>query len=126
MGAHPLNLILRFVLELSALFIIGVWGWRQGEGGARFFLALGLPLVVAAIWGIFNVPNDPSRSGSAPVITPGFVRLAIELSIFTLATLALYPVKSEKWYLLFAGIVLVHYIISYDRISWLLKHRSSE
>ncbi|HOZ86453.1 MAG TPA: YrdB family protein [Bacteroidia bacterium] len=110
------------MLELSALLIIGAWGWRQAEGAVRFFPALGLPLLVAAIWGIFNVPNDPSRSGAAPVITPGLIRLGIELSIFTLATLALYVIRAEKYYLIFGGIVLLHYLVSYDRIIWLLKH----
>jgi hypothetical protein len=32
MGSHPLNLAVRFALELSALAALGVWGWRQGDG----------------------------------------------------------------------------------------------
>jgi hypothetical protein len=122
MGSHPLNLTLRFLLALAALVIIGAWGWQQAEGVRRFFPALGLQLLVAAIWSIFNVPNDPSRSGAAPVITPGLLRLGIELSIFTLATLALREIRCEKYYLIFGSIVLLHDLVSYDRSSWLLKH----
>jgi len=48
----------------------------------KFMLALTLPIFAAAIWGIFAVPDDPSRSGNAPVIAPGLVRIVIELAFF--------------------------------------------
>jgi hypothetical protein len=121
MGSHPLNLSLRFLLELSALGAMGYWGWTQHDGPARWFLVLGLPLVAAILWGTFAVPNDPSRSGQAPIPTPGIVRLLLELSIFAIATIAL--IASQKvsagWVL--AATTLFHYAISYDRILWLFK-----
>jgi hypothetical protein len=51
MGSHPINLAIRFLLELSALLAMGVWGWRQSEGWLRFVLALGIPIIVAVVWG---------------------------------------------------------------------------
>jgi len=45
-GSHPANLGLRFLLELIALFSLGLWGWRTAEGPLRWVLVLGLPLVV--------------------------------------------------------------------------------
>ena len=82
MGSHPANLILRFLLEIMALMSLGIWGFEQSESWFRLVLAFGLPVILAVIWGIFAVPNDPSRSGSAPIITAGYIRLIIEFGIF--------------------------------------------
>jgi len=121
MGSHPVNLALRFFLELSAMVTIGVWGWRQSDNWIRFVLSVGLPIIIAAIWGTFAVPNDPSRSRFAPVAVPGIVRLVIELAIFTLATWALYDMEFIRLSWIIVTTVAVHYIVSYDRIMWLIK-----
>jgi hypothetical protein len=115
-GSHPVNLALRFLLELAGLAALGVWGWQvQGV-----LAAAGAPLVAAAAWGVFNVPEDPSRSGQAPVRVPGLVRLALELAFFTGAVFALHGV-APRLALAFAAIVVVHYAASYDRVAWLLR-----
>ena len=67
MGSNPLNLLIRFLLELTALIALGFWGWRNGEGAFRYALAIIIPVIIAADWGTFAVPDDPSRSGSAPI-----------------------------------------------------------
>lgn len=121
MGSNPINLAIRFLLELTALFAIGSWGWKQSDIWIRFVLAVGIPIVVAAIWGTFAVPNDPSRSGSAPIVVPGIVRLAIELAIFGFATWTIHDVGSTRLAWIFGVIVAIHYIISYDRIMWLIR-----
>lgn len=118
MGSHPINLAVRFLFELAALLTVGVWGWRQG---VRFALTFGIPIILAAIWGTFAVPDDPSRSGSAPIAIPGIIRLAIELSIFALATWALHDLGAARFSWIFGIIVAVHYIFSYDRIIWLVR-----
>ncbi len=122
MGSHPVNLALRFLLELAALLALGVWGWQQSEGWLRIVLTIAVPIIAAAIWGTFNVPHDPSRSGAAPVAVPGMLRLAIELALFLVATWALYDTgyTSLSWVL--GIIVALHYIASYDRIHWLMMH----
>jgi hypothetical protein len=123
MGANPLNLAIRFLLELAALTAIGIWGWQYGnETWHRFILALGLPIIAAAIWGIFNVPNDPSRSGNAPIVVPGFIRLIIELLFFAVATWAFYDLGYMKLSFSYGVVVVVHYLVSYDRIMWLLRN----
>ena len=123
MGSHPLNLGIRFLLELAALTALGVWGWHYGnETYLRFVLAIGLPIIMAAIWGIFNVPDDPSRSGAAPIVVPGIIRLAIELAIFILATWALDDVEYYRLSWLLGGVATLHYLLSYDRIIWLFKN----
>ena len=120
MGSHPANLILRFLLEIIALISLGIWGWKQSESWFRLVLAIGIPIIAAIIWGIFAVPNDPSRSGAAPVVTAGFIRLIIEFGIFGFAIWSMNDMEWNKISLIFGFVVLVHYIISYDRVLWLL------
>lgn len=121
MGSHPINLAVRFILELTAIFVYGLWGWRQADGGLRIVLMLLIPIVFATAWGIFNVPGDPSRSGAAPVVVPGIVRLLLELVFFGLACWALYQLDLKTYALIFGAVVILHYLVSYDRISWLLS-----
>lgn len=121
MGSHPINLLFRFILELLVLGITGLWGFRQGSGLQGFLLAVFLPILLALIWGVFTVPGDPTRSGRAPVATPGFIRLFIELGIFTFAVWELYDLGYSVLCFAFGLLVAVHYALSYDRIKWLLQ-----
>jgi len=123
MGSHPINLIIRFLLEISALVSVGVWGWNVSDGWLRFVLAIGIPIILAIIWGIFAVPNDPSRSGRAPVVTPGVIRFVIELGFFAFAIWSLYDMGLKKLSLALGITVVLHYIVSYDRITWLLSQK---
>lgn len=118
---NKINLTVRFLLELVALFVSGLWGWNQADDWTKYLLAFGLPIMLAIVWGIFNVPNDPSRSGKAPVVVPGFVRLILELLVFGFATWALYDLGYSILALLYGSIVFVHYVASYDRVRWLLS-----
>jgi len=122
MGSHPVNLTVRFLLELSALLATGIWGWKQSDGWIRFIMAIGIPVIIAVIWGTFAVPDDPSRSGKAPVAVPGIMRLVIELAIFALAIWTLQDIGFLKLSWTLGVIVAVQYIISYDRIMWLIKN----
>lgn len=120
MARHPVNLVVRFLLELSALVVLGFWGWHRRDDGLRIVIALTVPLVAAALWGIFAVPGDPSRSGSAPVPVSGFLRLALEICFFGCATVALYALGFSKLTAAFGTAVVIHYLLSYDRIKWLV------
>ena len=122
MGFHPVNLAIRFLLEIFSLISLGMWGWNHGEGLVRYVLAIGIPAGVAVIWGVFAVPGDPSRSGSTPVVTPGWVRLLLELVVFTAATLALYDIGYVTISLILGITAFLHYVFSYDRIRWLISH----
>jgi len=120
MSKHPLNLAIRFFLEITALVIFGVWGWHTRTDWLRFVLMLSLPLVAATLWGTFRVPSD---LGEAPVAISGAVRLVLESLIFSGAALAIFDLGHGVIGWIFAGCVILHYAVSYDRILWLLKDK---
>ena len=122
MGSHPLNLALRFILELATLGAMTYWGWTQHDGLARWLWTIGLPLAAIILWGTFAVPNDPSRSGQAPVPTPGTVRLILELTFFALGVIALIFSQHMTAGIVLAALVFIHYAVSYDRILWLIRN----
>ena len=121
MSYHPINLAVRFLLELAALAALGYWGRQQGSGLTGYALMIVLPLIAAILWGIFNVPGDPSRSGKAPVAVPGIVRLGLELLFFTAAVIALYHAGAIRSSQVLGTVVAIHYLVSYNRILWLLE-----
>lgn len=120
MSHNPINLALRFVLELVALFAIGYWGWTQHTGILQPLLGIGLPLLAAAAWGTFRVPDDP---GKAPVAVPGWVRLLLEVVYFGGAVIGLAAASQPTAALILGIVTAVHYALSYDRIRWLLTGR---
>jgi hypothetical protein len=121
---RPLNLVVRFLLEIAALIALGYWGYQMAEGGLRYIVAGGIPLLAAAVWGIFAVRGDPSRSGKAPVPVSGLIRLIIEFAFFALAAVGMYSSGMQTLALVFALAVAAHYALSLDRIRWLVDQRT--
>ena len=121
MSTNPINLAMRFILEMIALGIFGYSGWNKGAGITRYVWAFLFPVAGAVLWGTFRVPGDASHSGSAPVQVPGWVRLGLELVIFSVATWALVALEKPRLSLIYGVVVGAHYIFSWDRILWLLR-----
>jgi hypothetical protein len=114
-----LNMAFHFVLELCMLAALVTWGFQTGEGWLqKALLGIGVPLISAVVWGVFRVPNDP---GPATVAVPGFIRLAIELSLFAFAIWALSNTGHSSLATAFAIAVVVDYGLMYERILRLLK-----
>lgn len=122
MGSHPINLALRFLLKLTALVTAVMWGWHLSNNWSRFLLAIVLPVLIASVWGAFAVPNDPSRSGAAPVAVSGIIRLVIESGVFAFTVYALFDLGYVQISRNLSIVVTAHYIASYDRIIWLFKN----
>lgn len=125
MSYHPLNQALRFILEISALVSLAIWGYSSFGSGLRILMAILAPLVFALLWGIFAVRGDPSRSGKTVIDVPGPVRLFLELILFSFSVLALYYSGYSALSFAFGAMVVLHYIISYDRVLWLMKKKGS-
>jgi hypothetical protein len=121
MSQNPINLAVRFLLELTALYAFGLWGWTQHTGVLRYLLTIGLPLLAATLWGTFRVPADSSANGKAPVPVAGWLRLLLEVIFFTFAAWCLFDAGAIVAAYVFSGISLIHYLVSYDRILWLLR-----
>ena len=121
MGSNPINLAVRFLLEIVGLVALGWWGWNQADGILQFVLALGIPFLAAVLWGTFAVPDDPSRSAEARVPVPGIVRLLLELAFFSAATWSLFAMDVTTLGWIYGIAVIILYLISYDRIAWLVR-----
>lgn len=118
MAKHPVNLLARFLLELLALAALGYWGYAAHDGAWRWLLMVAAPVIAAAAWGIFRVPDDP---GPAPVRLSGIGRLLLEAIFFGAAISALFAAGQPTFGTWFAAAVLVHYALSWDRIAWLIR-----
>ena len=118
---HPVNLALRFALEVGALAALAAWGWSLTDGWWRWVTAAGIVLAAAFVWGAFAVPGDPSRGGQGLVQVPGVPRLAIELLVFAAGAYALRAVGRPGLAVGFGVLVLAHYAWAYERVAWLLK-----
>ncbi len=115
------NLVLRLGLEVAALAGLGIAAWGQTGGATRWVAVVAVPLVGAMLWGTFNVLDDPSRSGEAPIEVTGRVRLAIELVVLGCGWVAYgitgYPLVG----IVFAILTIVHYTVGRARVHWLLS-----
>lgn len=116
----PWNAALRFALEMAALVGIGVGIWSLSGGPVGAIATATAVVATVTVWGVFNVPGDPSRSGSAPIAVRGWVRLAIELIVFGCGIAGFAVAGNGVAALVVGGLVVFHYLASGDRIAWLL------
>ena len=118
---NPINLGLRFLLEMACLIGIGWASWSLSTSPRRWVLVVAVPFTAAAVWGVFAVPNDPSRSGGAPVPVPGLLRLVVEFVVLGSGVAGFVLVGQPAIATVLAILLIVHYALSYKRIVWLLK-----
>jgi hypothetical protein len=117
----PLQLALRFGLEVMAVWALGAGASQLGPPEWRLLLGLGGGALVVGLWVTFAVKGDPSRSGNAPVPVPGAVRLALELAIFVGGAAVL--AGRGDWLLAAAdlGAIVAHHAATRARVRWLLQ-----
>jgi hypothetical protein len=75
---RPINLALRFGLELAALAALGAWGLYAADGPVRFALAAAAVLAAAGVWGRWMAPTSRHRLADP-------ARLLAEVVFFTAA-----------------------------------------
>lgn len=115
------NLALRFLLEVAALTGLAFAGWRLADGSLAVVMAVVLPLLAAASWGVFTVPNDPSRSGRSPVPVPGAVRLVLELLVLGGGAAAVAVAGAPAFAAVMGALIVLHLAFSGHRLRWLLQ-----
>jgi hypothetical protein len=120
MNTNPVNLAVRFLLEIAMLIVLTWWGWHLTANWPRYITAIGLPLIAAVLWGVFRIQNDPKP---APVEVPGLVRLLIEWVLFGFTVWALYNLGYIKLCFVMAIVIKIHYIVSYDRTWAMLRNK---
>ena len=100
------NLVVRFLLELSALAATAYWGFATASGFTQFVLGLGAPALVALVWGLFVSPK-------AKVELPRPAQFAIELLVFAAAALALIVADQPVLGIVLGGLELVSGTLNY-------------
>lgn len=115
------NLVLRFVLECCGLVAAGTWGFATLDGWPlRVLAGIGMPVVMAAAWGVFRIPND----GGPPVVEVApRVRLAIEVVFFGLALVLLAAAGQGGLAVAFLVVLLINYAVGYERTLALIAGR---
>lgn len=120
MNTNPINLGLRFLLELVMLGIVACWGYHHFAGWPGVAAAIVFPVGAATLWGVFRIPNDPRP---APVAIPGPLRLLLEWALFAWAVWALEDLGQDTGAWLLGGVLVAHYLVSYDRTIAMLRNR---
>ena len=119
---HPTNLALRFFLEIAALGGFGVLAWQSAEKWWRYLAVIATLTFLMTLWATFAVPDDPSRSGKAPIPISGLARLVLELVVLMGGAYAFYKVGFILTGIGLAALIVVHYALSGERIAWLFQH----
>lgn len=120
MSQHPINLGVRFLLELAALVAYGMLGWHLGSNlFLKVVLALAFVVLAALLWGLPAVAGDRGRSEKGPLMVPGWVRLVVETGVFVGAVWSFYIAGVGIVGFWFAIVAIVQCLTAYDRILWL-------
>ncbi|MBS1772815.1 MAG: YrdB family protein [Bacteroidetes bacterium] len=91
-----LNLALAFILELFMLYAMGYWGFHLKQStGIRWFVGIGLPVVVAIVWGIFLAPKSVMQ-------TPPTVKMLGKLVLMESSAVLLYTTGKTNMAITFA------------------------
>lgn len=100
------NAVVRFFLELFALFSLGYWGylaWPFPWPGLAF--AIGMPLFAAIVWGLFRAPR--ARFPLEPV-----GRAIVEIAVMGSAALAWLDLEHPVVALVFAVVAAVSGVLN--------------
>lgn len=126
LAKHPANLALRLTLEVVAFAAIVMWGWRQ-PGSLRYWLGIGLPLLLAVLWALLRSPADPIHAARHRIIAiPGPFRLLLELVVFAFAGFALVKIDKIVLAVVFFGVLLLHNAWSSTRLNAMWRNQPPE
>lgn len=79
-----LNLAVRFLLELCMYAAVGYWGFKtQSNWVLKILFGIGLPVLIATLWGTFLAPKATRPLSGASYLT-------LELILFSAGAVALF------------------------------------
>ncbi|NUP46581.1 MAG: YrdB family protein [Catenulispora sp.] len=109
---HVVNEGLAFLLELLALVLLAVWGFRTGSNVAvHVLLGLGAPALMVVVWGAFAAPRARFRVPLAGV-------LAVKAVVFGAATAAGYAAGWHAFAIVFGVVAALNTVVAaFDRES---------
>lgn len=100
-----INSGIRFLLELCLLAAISYWGFKTHSNlWLKLLLGVGLPLVVAALWGLFVAPK-------AVLHLPNPIHTLVELLLLSLGPAALFLSAQPTLGWIYAGLLLVNKVL---------------
>ncbi|MGZ4288859.1 MAG: DUF2568 domain-containing protein [Solirubrobacteraceae bacterium] len=100
-GLKAANLGLKFLLELLTIAAFAYWGASHSPVVLAVILAIAIPAVFVAGWGIWAAPRSPRR-------LPRQTRVPFELGCFTLAAVALIAAGATVAGIAFAVVAAVN------------------
>ncbi len=107
-----LNLALAFALELAMLAAFAFFGFRITDHSiVRWVLAIGLPVLVAGLWGILLAPKATHR---LPMV-PGIL---LSLGLFLLAAVALYVSDRPGLAIAMGAAAILHAVLAFVWGQW--------
>jgi hypothetical protein len=122
LSQHPANLLLRRALEVVGLISIAQWGWERSTSWPRIVFAIGLPLLLVALWMTFATPDEPGWSKRVLIPVPGRLRLLLEIASFSLTIWFMLDSNQTALAIAFGLALLLHLIWSSPRLIWLSKN----
>ncbi len=107
--AKSANLALSFILELCLLAALGYWGFKTGSTTVvQLILCLGVPLLVAGVWGILLAPASSRRLRNP-------FHLILEVILFVLGIIALYTAGQSTLAVIFGVVYAINLAL---RLVW--------
>jgi len=100
------NLVLRFLIEVTALAIFAYWGWKAGSGAMRWAIALGAVAAAVVVWALF-VSEEPT------IAIPRSLQFVIELAVWAAAGTALYAAGHARLAIAFVGVAVASGVLNY-------------
>ena len=95
-----------FLVELAALALIGLWGYRAGGPlRVKVVLAIGLVLGASVAWGLFAAPRARFRVPR--------VALLVKVVVLSAAVAAGFTILPLVWAVVFAAVVVLNLVLMY-------------
>jgi len=97
---------LAFVLEVAALVILSVWGFRAGESTAtRVFLGVGTPAAAITLWWLYAAPRSRYDLPAA--------EFAVKVLVLGGAALASFALVPAGWAVAFTSLLTINLLLMY-------------